>query len=143
MGRGDECAGEFVTGPDLAQRIGQLMGSSLPRLDLDRAAGFRERAANDAFQRGVRQWLTDDWEASGGHCEHASAGVNRGMAAKAGVRPWRGSMLSSAPIAERSHSGLVRRFAKPLKGVNLFRGFESLPLRHPSVDRTVRSHGCP
>src|SRR3989304_3284593 len=28
-----------------------------------------------------------------------------------------GPMLSSAPLAERSHSGLVRRFAKPLKGV--------------------------
>ena len=29
---------------------------------------------------------------------------------------------------ERSHSGLVRRFAKPLKG-KLFRGFDSRPLR--------------
>src|SRR5688572_32276992 len=37
-------------------------------------------------------------------------------------RPWRGSMLSSAPFAERSHSGLVRRFAKPLKGVSSSEG---------------------
>ena len=31
-------------------------------------------------------------------------------------------MLSSAPLAERSHSGLVRRFAKPLKGVSSSEG---------------------
>ena len=30
---------------------------------------------------------------------------------------------------EGSHSGLVRRFAKPLYGVNPYRGFESLSLR--------------
>jgi hypothetical protein len=44
----------------------------------------------------------------------------------------------------------VRRFAKPLKGVNLFRGFESLPLRHRSArDRVTgarssvdRALGC-
>ena len=33
-----------------------------------------------------------------------------------------GPMLSSAPLAERSHSGLVRRFAKPLKGVSSSEG---------------------
>ncbi len=37
---------------------------------------------------------------------------------------------------ERSHSGLVRRFAKPLKG-KLFRGFDSHPLRHQYMHEQV------
>ena len=32
--------------------------------------------------------------------------------------------------AEGSHRGLVRRFAKPVRGVKPLRGFESLSLRH-------------
>jgi hypothetical protein len=42
---------------------------------------------------------------------------------------------------ERSHSGLVRRFAKPLKG-KPFRGFDSHPLRHRGVAQLVE-HSSP
>ena len=43
-------------------------------------------------------------------------------------------MLSSAPLAERSHSGLVRRFAKPLKGVSSSEG------SNPSLSATAVAH---
>ena len=43
-------------------------------------------------------------------------------------------MLSSAPLAERSHSGLVRRFAKPLKGVSSSEG------SNPSLSATIVAH---
>ena len=43
-------------------------------------------------------------------------------------------MLSSAPLAERSHSGLVRRFAKPLKGVSSSEG------SNPSLSAIAASH---
>jgi hypothetical protein len=43
-------------------------------------------------------------------------------------------MLSSAPLAERSHSGLVRRFAKPLKGVSSSEG------SNPSLSATPVAH---
>ena len=56
-----------------------------------------------------------------------------------GWSSWRRPHAIIGPGQERSHSGLVRRFAKPLKGVNLFRGFESLPLRHRSDSRTDRA----
>ncbi len=44
-------------------------------------------------------------------------------------------------VQERSHSGLVRRFAKPLKG-KPFRGFDSHPLRHRGVAQLVE-HSSP
>ena len=43
-------------------------------------------------------------------------------------------MLSSAPLAERSHSGLVRRFAKPLKGVSSSEG------SNPSLSAIAVAH---
>jgi hypothetical protein len=50
--------------------------------------------------------------------------LRSGRSARKGVRV---QIPLSAPV-ERSHSGLVRRFAKPLMGF-LIREFESLPLR--------------
>src|SRR4026209_1339123 len=46
----------------------------------------------------------------------------------------RALMLSSAPLAERSHSGLVRRVAKPLKGVSSSEG------SNPSLSATIVAH---
>ena len=57
-------------------------------------------------------------------------GVGRGRLEGRPKRP----MLSSAPLAERSHSGLVRRFAKPLKGVSSSEG------SNPSLSATAVAH---
>jgi hypothetical protein len=54
-------------------------------------------------------------------------------------RPGRLWHNSYAVHAERSHSGRLRRFAKPMKG-QLFRGFESHPLR---LYMSPKSHNLP
>ena len=61
-------------------------------------------------------------------------GPGRSVQPGAAVGRSRGPMLSSAAAWERSHSGLVRRFAKPLKGVSSSEG------SNPSLSATIVAH---
>ena len=69
-------------------------------------------------------WV-EDWPMTGRRCTGGSSWSMAGVGGAVGRgvrRRSRGPMLSSAAAWERSHSGLVRRFAKPLKGVSSSEG---------------------
>ena len=65
--RRDERAGEVVAGPDLVQRIGQLVRPRLPLLDLDRRSGLGQRRAQHPSVGCRAERVADDRKAG---CRH-------------------------------------------------------------------------
>ncbi len=65
--RRDERAGEGVVVADLAQRIGQLVRSALPALDLERRPGLGQRCPKHALEGRLGQRGADDRQAGWGH----------------------------------------------------------------------------
>ena len=127
VGSGDQRAGE-VAAVEVLDGLRQLVRPALPDLDPDLQPEGLEGGPLYRLDGGMSEGLTDDGKALHG----SLCCVKRGAV---GLR-FKGPMLSSAPLAERSHSGLVRRFAKPLKGVSSSEG------SNPSLS-AMALHTCP